>query len=224
MQAESHHGCQRGQVVGDLQGQLAGGGQYHCARGAGGLVNGQAGQQRQPECQGLAGAGATTTEHVATSDGVGDGGSLDRERLRDALLLQGRHHGGGHAEFGETGARVVTGDLHLDGGGLPAHLVLLDGIEITGFPEVTAPLPGSAIVVAATLAVATSVQMLLAVPPGAAETPRTVVATKVPVEVAVSAPPVLPAVTVVTAMFTVAATEIVTATREPVSPVSAPPP
>ena len=87
-----------------------------------------------------------------------------------------------------------------------------------------ASLPGSVVVVAATLAVATAVRMLLAVPPGAAETPRTVVATEVPVEVAVSALPVLPAVTVVTAMFTVAATEIVAATREPVFPVSAPPP
>ena len=222
VQAESHHGGQRGQVVGDLQGQLAGGGQYHCARSAGGLVDGQAGQQRQPECQGLAGTGAATAEHVAASDGVGDGGALDREWLRDALLFLGRHHGSGHAEFGETGGRVVIGDLHLDGGGLPAHLILFDGVEVAGFPEVAARLAGPAIVMAATLVVAATVRMFLTVPPGAAETPRAVVATEVPVEVAIPAPPFLSALVVVAATLTVAASEVVAATREPVSPVSTP--
>ena len=76
--------------------------------------------------------------------------------------------------------------------------------------------------------VATAVRMLLAVPPGTTETPRAVVATEVPVEVAIPAPPVLPAVTVAAATVTVAAAEIVVlpevvaATREPVSPVSVP--
>ena len=140
-----------------MQGQLAGRGQYHGTRSAGGVIGCEASQQREPECQGLTRPGATASEHVATSDGVGDGGALNREWLRNALLLQDRHHGSGHTEFCETGGRVVLGDLHLDGGGLPAHLILFDGVEVTRFAELAAPFPESAIMTAATLMVAATV-------------------------------------------------------------------
>ena len=67
----------------------------------GGITDCEAGQQREPEGQGLAGPGATATEHVATSDGVGDGGALDREGICDALLGEGRHERDGHPQLGE---------------------------------------------------------------------------------------------------------------------------
>mgnify|MGYP007031644615 FL=1 len=85
-----------------------------------------------------------------------------------------------------------------------------------------ARLAGPAIIVAATLVVAATVRIFLMVPPGTAETPRAVIATEVPVEVAIPAPPFLSALVVVVATLTVAASEVVAATREPVSPVSAP--
>ena len=85
-----------------------------------------------------------------------------------------------------------------------------------------ARLAGPAIIVAATLVVAATVRMFLMVPPGTAETPRAVIATEVPVEVAIPTPPFLSSLVVVAATLTVAASEVVAATREPVSPVSAP--
>ncbi len=53
------------------------------------LGAGDAGEQREAEAQGLAGAGTATAQHVLAGQGVRDGRGLDRERGGDAALVEG---------------------------------------------------------------------------------------------------------------------------------------
>jgi len=62
---------------------------------------GQLGQDRQPEREGLAGAGSGAAEDVVARDGIGDDRSLHRGGLRDALPLEGGDEPVGHAELGK---------------------------------------------------------------------------------------------------------------------------
>ena len=98
---------ERGDGRGDLGGQLAGGGEHEAAGQAGpALVAGgrQAGDEREREGDGLAAARASATEEVTAGERVGQGVTLDRERLGlsgggenggelggDAELEEGRH-------------------------------------------------------------------------------------------------------------------------------------
>jgi hypothetical protein len=82
---------------------------------------------------------------------------------------------------------------------------LFDGVEVTRFAEMAARFPRSAIVTAATFMVAATVCMFLPVPPGRAETSRTLTATEVPVEIAI---PTFPLVSLIPAVA-IAVTEVV---------------
>src|SRR6478736_8874970 len=96
--------------VAHLHGELSGRHQDERARALAlraGAV-GEPGDHGQAEGQRLARAGAATAEHVATGEGVGDGGGLDRERLGDAVAGQPLDEALGHTEGGEA---VVLGHL-----------------------------------------------------------------------------------------------------------------
>ncbi|PSK61248.1 hypothetical protein B0E53_06857 [Micromonospora sp. MH33] len=94
----------RGERRGDLLGQFAGGYQHQRQRAAGaGPATGRAVQQRQPEGQRLARAGAPAAEHVPAGQRVRQGRRLDRERLGDALRGQLGDQLRGQAGGGEGG-------------------------------------------------------------------------------------------------------------------------
>ena len=103
---------QRLERVGDLHGQLAGRHHHEGTRAARGRLPavGEAGQRRQAEREGLAGAGLPATEHVLAGQGVRDGRGLDREGRGDAVTGQAGDEGLGQAHRGEA---VVLG--HRDG-------------------------------------------------------------------------------------------------------------
>ena len=90
------------------------------------LPAGQASEHRQAERERLAGAGPSATQDVVAAHGVGDDRRLDRRRLGDALLGEGRAQDGG--ERGEDRVRsspvVGLGD-GLDGGRAHASQSLL---------------------------------------------------------------------------------------------------
>ena len=88
--------------LGDLAGELAGGGQDQAdgVTGAGHVLLGQALDQGQGEGEGLAGPGAPAAQHVAPGEGVGQGRTLDGE-------------GGGEAAGAEVGDEV---GIHAQGG------------------------------------------------------------------------------------------------------------
>ncbi len=99
---------ERGQ---NLIGQLAGRGQNQCSgpcsAGAGGDAlagrheSGESSHNGQGEGDRLARPGAAAAEHVATGEGVGQGGGLNREGSVDAAGPQGCDEFGGNAERGE---------------------------------------------------------------------------------------------------------------------------
>ena len=86
-----------------LRGAARGWGRASSARGPAGRRLLDAGEEREAEGDGLAGAGGRLAADVAAGEGVGEGGGLDRERLGDAELGQAGAQGGGHAEGGEGG-------------------------------------------------------------------------------------------------------------------------
>ena len=106
-----------GQVLGDLDAQLAGGhhdeGLRHVAGAVGGLAVGRGGgalggrheplQQRHAEAEGLAHAGAGLADDVLARQGEGERELLDGERAHDARVGQRRHDRGSDAELGESG-------------------------------------------------------------------------------------------------------------------------
>ena len=96
---------QRLQRVGDLRGELAGGGEHERARPTGcaalrGLQ--QARHQGQQEGVGLARAGAAPAQHVAPGQGVRQGRGLDGGGIGDPQRREGGGEGGGHAEACEV--------------------------------------------------------------------------------------------------------------------------
>ena len=104
--AEAHGLLERSQRLGDLGGQLAGGGEDQgagTARGAATRVGEQSRDERQQEGVGLAGAGAATAQQVAAGEGVRQRGGLDGGGGRDALRGEGGDEVGGDAELGEVG-------------------------------------------------------------------------------------------------------------------------
>ena len=76
--------------LGDLESELAGGGQDQAdgVAGAGLVLLRQALDQRQAEGQGFARAGAAAAEHVAPGEGVGQGGGLDGEGRGEAAGVE----------------------------------------------------------------------------------------------------------------------------------------
>ena len=94
--------------LGDLLGELTGRGQ-HERGGALRLGVGQAGDQRQPEGERLAGAGRGAAGDVAAGEGVGDDGGLDGERIAHSLALQALQDARGQAQLGKGDGRDVGG-------------------------------------------------------------------------------------------------------------------
>ena len=107
----------RGERVGDLLGQLAGGYEDQGQRLPGlGALPGGTGQQRQAEGEGLAGAGAAAAEDVPAGEGVRQGRGLDRERHGHALRGERRQQRARACPVGERldgGQR--RGDRHRQG-------------------------------------------------------------------------------------------------------------
>ena len=107
--------------VDDLLRELAGRDEDEAARATGlRATAGEAGQQREAEGQGLAGAGLAAAEQVAPGEGLGEGGRLDRERRGEAARRQRPQHGLGQAEVGEgrhPGLRDGPQDLRRHRGG-----------------------------------------------------------------------------------------------------------
>ena len=99
---------ERGEDGVDLRGELAGRGEHEAERAAGaaraaGELAAEAGDHRDGEREGLAGAGLAAAEHVAAGEGVGQGVDLDREGAGLALRGEHAHERCGHAECGEGG-------------------------------------------------------------------------------------------------------------------------
>ncbi len=135
LELEAEDRAERLQGVGHLHGQLAGRDEDQAARvlGLGALAVGEAGQQRQAEAEGLAGAGTATAQHVLAGQGVRDGRGLDRERGGDAALGEGTHDVVVQAQVAEGDRRLggrLLGGLH----GLGDHLVGggVDGVDGVG--------------------------------------------------------------------------------------------
>jgi len=97
--------------VGDLGGQLTGGGEDQGARPSGertardvlprGDDPGEARDDGECEGEGLAGAGAAPAEHVPAREGVGERGGLDGERGGDAPLGEAVHECQWHSQGSE---------------------------------------------------------------------------------------------------------------------------
>ena len=104
-------GGQRCDGLGDLEGELAGGGQDEAdgVAGAGAVLVGEALDEGQREGEGLAAAGAAPAEDVAPGEGVAEGGGLDGEGSGESARGEVGDEIGVHAEAGEVW-----------GGGLPA--------------------------------------------------------------------------------------------------------
>ncbi len=117
--------------VGDLHGQLAGGGQDDAARLLLlGVAARQGGEERQTEGEGLAGAGAAAAQDVLARQRVRDGRGLDREGLGHTVLGELADDALGQAEGGE-GHAVVLG-LRLVVGGVGGLGVELGGVGLRG--------------------------------------------------------------------------------------------
>ena len=65
------------------------------------LLAGKCGNKRNREGESLARAGATTAEHIAAGEAIGESRGLDREAIDKALLGEGVDEGKGNAEFGK---------------------------------------------------------------------------------------------------------------------------
>ncbi len=120
LEAQAEHRAEGLQGVGDLHRQLAGRDQDQTARGlgAGALAGGEAGQQRQAEAEGLAGAGTAAAQHVLAGQGVRDGRGLDRERGGDAALGEGADDVVRQAQVAEGEGRLGLGGLVVALGGV----------------------------------------------------------------------------------------------------------
>jgi hypothetical protein len=103
------------EVAGDLHGELAGGGDD---QGLGLVGLGEVGvvgvmgsdgalEQRDPERQRLARAGACLTDEVGAEQGDAERHLLDREGLRDAAALEGVGDLGEHPEVSERGQSLA---------------------------------------------------------------------------------------------------------------------
>jgi hypothetical protein len=112
-----------GEVGGDLDGEFAGGDDDQGARALGlaGRLLGPL-EQRQPEGEGLAGAGARLPDDVGPGQGEGQGEGLDREGLDDPLGFEGVRDLRADAEVAEGlasfGGGICAGQgscLHLAG-------------------------------------------------------------------------------------------------------------
>ena len=90
---------QRADVLDDLAGQLAGGGEDEGRRTA--VVGLDAVGDRRSEGDGLARPGRRLREHVVPGEDVGDDEPLDGEGLGDAALGERARDCAGHAEIGE---------------------------------------------------------------------------------------------------------------------------
>ena len=90
---------QRAQLVDDLAGELARGGEDERRRAP--RVGRDAVDQRDAEGERLAGAGRRLGEHVAAGEHVGDDELLDGERGVHAAVAQGGGDRTGYAEIGE---------------------------------------------------------------------------------------------------------------------------
>ena len=99
-----HHAGQGLNDLGDLEGELTGGGQDQAngVTGAGLVLLRQALDQGQGEGQGLTAAGTSTSQDVAPGEGVGQGGGLDREGGGEAAGRQGGAEVGVHAQVGKS--------------------------------------------------------------------------------------------------------------------------
>ena len=106
--------------------ELTGGDQHEAARSPRRRAGpGQCRDQGQGEGHGLAAAGPAPAEDVATGEGVGQRGGLDREGIVDAAGRKRGHEGGGDAEPGERGGGGRTDGRRRSGtrpaaGALPA--------------------------------------------------------------------------------------------------------
>lgn len=117
---QPHGAGVRGQRVVDLPGEFPGGDEDEGERLAGlGTAADGAGEERQAEGEGLAGAGAATAEHVTAGQGVRQRGRLDGERRGDALAAEGGEHLAGEAEVLEGLHRGERGGDRLGEGELP---------------------------------------------------------------------------------------------------------
>jgi hypothetical protein len=111
---------ERGELGHDLLGEFTGGSEHECD-GALRACIGEPGDERQPETEGLAGAGRRAAGNVAAGEGVGDDGGLDGECVVLALALESVHDRIGQAEVAE-GNRCI-GSV----GGRDARGVVDDG-------------------------------------------------------------------------------------------------
>ncbi len=102
-QPEVHRRRVGGQRVGHLLGEFTGGHQ-HQGEGCLGLraQSGRAGQERQPEREGLAGAGASPSQQIPAGERVGQRGGLDGKGGGHALRGEGLQQPRGHVEGGEV--------------------------------------------------------------------------------------------------------------------------
>nr|BFF16960.1 hypothetical protein GCM10025730_04810 [Promicromonospora thailandica] len=107
--------------VGDLHGELAGGGQDEGLDLAQGGVDG--GEEGEAEGGGLAGSGLGDAGDVAACEELGDGARLDGGGGDEAELVDGCHEGCGQVEAGEGGA-----------GGLGAWSVVASGASVVVCP------------------------------------------------------------------------------------------
>ena len=64
-------------------------------------------EEREAECEGLAGAGLRFAAHVAAGEGIGDREGLDGEWRRDARGIEGVDEARVDAERGERGHLLV---------------------------------------------------------------------------------------------------------------------
>ena len=108
--------------LGDLEGELASGGQDQAdgVAGAGLVLLCQALDQREAEGEGLSRAGAAAAEHITPGEGVGQGGGLDGEGRGEAAGVEVGGKVGVHAEGGEgglPGGRGLPGGETVRGGG-----------------------------------------------------------------------------------------------------------
>ena len=89
----------------DLHREFAGGSQYEGAGAAFGIGGGSggshAGEQREREGGGLAGAGLGNADHVLTGQNSGNGGGLNRSGLRVAGFLHGLNDAGIESQDGK---------------------------------------------------------------------------------------------------------------------------
>ena len=113
------------QLLLHLRGELTGRHEHEALGTArGGLLD--AGEQREAEGDGLAGAGGRLAADVAAGEAVGERGGLDGEGFGDAELVEARAQVGGHAEGGEGGGHGwLSGRTEreaLQGGGLKPQL------------------------------------------------------------------------------------------------------